>query len=341
MTRADNDAENKMESAARVSVINPVYNVEKYLAKCLDSVINQTLQDIEIICVDDGSKDGSPEILSQYAAKDARIKVITQTNRGLSSARNAGMEIAKCEYFGFVDSDDWIEPETYALALSKMLEDSEVDLVCWGANVISEEGENEDFAQKHYGSGKTRGKIELNDDICLQIPCNVWNKLFKREIIAGNHVVFPEGFLFEDLSFFWCYIANCRYGYFLQGNYYNYLRRKDSIMGLAYQKKYHRHFELLNWEVIFHYYKRKQIFEKKRDLLEVLFLTRYRTEINQSPQPEKVLEHAEELNKKYGLNLKLRYSFLEKVFSVKNSHSRSHKVICILGVKFSLRRARP
>ena len=97
----------------KISVIVPVYNVEKYLARCLDSIINQTLADIEIICINDGSTDNSLEILNDYAKKDSRIKIIDQTNAGLSCARNAGMQIAQGEYIGFVDSDDWIDLDFY------------------------------------------------------------------------------------------------------------------------------------------------------------------------------------------------------------------------------------
>ena len=95
----------------KVSIIVPVYKVEKYLRKCIDSIINQTLKDIEIILVDDGSPDNCGKICDEYAAKDTRIKVIHKENGGLSSARNAGMEVAEGEYIGFVDSDDWIESD--------------------------------------------------------------------------------------------------------------------------------------------------------------------------------------------------------------------------------------
>ena len=97
----------------KVSVIVPVYNVDKYLEECLDSIVNQTLNDIEIICVNDGSTDGSLKILEDYASKDDRIKIITQENGGLSVARNTGIDVAKGEYLSFVDSDDFIGLEMF------------------------------------------------------------------------------------------------------------------------------------------------------------------------------------------------------------------------------------
>ena len=101
------------KTTPKVSVIIPVYNVEQYLRECLDSVVNQTLKDIEIICVNDGSTDNSLVILEEYAAKDERIKIVNKENGGLSSARNCAIPLARGEYIGFVDSDDWIDLDFY------------------------------------------------------------------------------------------------------------------------------------------------------------------------------------------------------------------------------------
>ena len=97
----------------KISVIVPVYNVENYLRRCVDSIINQTYKNLEIILVDDGSPDNCPVICDEYAQKDSRIKVIHKENGGLSSARNCGMDMATGEYIGFVDGDDWIESDMY------------------------------------------------------------------------------------------------------------------------------------------------------------------------------------------------------------------------------------
>ena len=102
-----------MNNSPKVSIIVPVYNVEKYLEKCLDSLVNQSLHDIEIICVNDGSKDDSLDILEKYAKKDSRIKIINKQNQGLSAARNDGLKVAAGEYVGYVDSDDWVDLNFY------------------------------------------------------------------------------------------------------------------------------------------------------------------------------------------------------------------------------------
>lgn len=114
-----------------ISIIVPVYNVEKYLNKCIDSIINQTYKNIEIILVDDGSTDNSGKICDEYLLRDSRIKVIHKNNGGLSSARNEGINISSGEYIGFVDSDDWVEPNMYEEMYKKILY-SNADIVDCG-----------------------------------------------------------------------------------------------------------------------------------------------------------------------------------------------------------------
>ena len=123
-----------------ISIIIPVYKVEPYLRKCLDSVVQQTYRNLEIILVDDGSPDSCGAICDEYATKDERITVIHQENKGLSAARNAGLDIATGDYIQFVDSDDWIEPDALATVLS-IAEDHHVDIVCFGFNKHLPSGE--------------------------------------------------------------------------------------------------------------------------------------------------------------------------------------------------------
>ncbi len=129
----------------KVSVVLPVYNVAAYLPKCLESLLNQTLKEIEIICVNDCSPDNSLEILKQYAAKDNRIKIIDQTNTGPGVARNNGIKAATGEYVGFVDPDDWAEPEMFAKMYTAAIEQN-ADIVECGVKIYNEK------------SGKTKEK---------------------------------------------------------------------------------------------------------------------------------------------------------------------------------------
>ena len=119
----------------KISVIVPVYNVEKYLRKCIESILNQTFREFELILVDDGSTDSSGKICDEYALKDSRIKVIHKENGGASSARNAGLDVAKGEYIGFVDSDDWIEMDMYG-ELYRLIKENNTDISVCGINNI-------------------------------------------------------------------------------------------------------------------------------------------------------------------------------------------------------------
>ena len=122
-----------------ISIIVPIYNVEKYLPQCLDSLISQTYRDIEIILVDDGSPDKCPEICDAYAKKDARIKVVHQINGGVSSARNTGLKASRGEYIGFVDPDDWVAPEMYE-KMMEALADHKADLAICGYQYCHADG---------------------------------------------------------------------------------------------------------------------------------------------------------------------------------------------------------
>ena len=180
----------------KISIVVPVYNMEKYLERCVNSLLAQTYKNIEIILVDDGAKDSSPEMCDQYAKTDARIKVIHKPNGGLSSARNAGLDAATGDYIGFVDSDDYVSPEMYA-RLAERLENSDCDI----ANVMyvraDEEG-NTTPSKVPHNTDKEISALQFARELMLHTgDVSVWSKLFKAEIFDG--IRFPEGKLNEDL----------------------------------------------------------------------------------------------------------------------------------------------
>lgn len=215
----------------QLSVIIPVYNVETYLRPCLDSVLGQSLQDMEIICVDDGSTDHSPDILAEYAARDARLSIITQENRGLSGARNAGLAVAKAPYITFVDSDDSLDsPAAYEKALAHMA-DPGVDLVAFGVRIIGDASAQRRY--RKYFAPHFTGRTELTDHVLLHTNVCVWNKIFRRSIIECFAIRFPEGAWYEDEFFFHAYASMARCAYFLPDTWYRYTRRPDSITGGA------------------------------------------------------------------------------------------------------------
>lgn len=188
----------------KISIIIPVYNVENYLAQCLDSVICQTYENIEIICVDDGSNDNSPEILRKYAETDNRIKVIKKKNEGVSRARNDGINFASGEFIMFVDSDDWIDANTCEIALKAIL-NKNADIVMW--SYISEtDGRSSKkviFPNEQIFEGKTvKEKLhrrfigllgeELAHPELADSLCPVWGKLYRKSLITEHQINFID-----------------------------------------------------------------------------------------------------------------------------------------------------
>lgn len=181
-------------SEAKISVIVPVYNMEKYLEKCLNSLINQTLTDIEIICVNDGSTDSSLKILEEFAQADSRIKILTQQNSGQSVARNYGISNATGEYLGFVDSDDWVDLD-YFEKLYNAAKDNNCDIACAGFKRC---GKVLSSVRKSYKEKKVYK--DINDKVVADNLPNdnyLWNKIFKRE--KWNFKL-AEGRFFEDMA---------------------------------------------------------------------------------------------------------------------------------------------
>ncbi len=191
----------------KVSVVIPVYNVEDFLGECLESIVNQTLDDIEIICVNDGSKDKSLEILNEYAQKDSRITVIDQENGGHAVATNRGMELACGKYLFLMDSDDILDltalEETYNRA-----EQKDVDFVIFQAiNYYMDKNEyieEENYSMNALADYVGDSVFSYRDikDFVFDISVTPWSKLYNRQFIEKNHIRFPEGLVFDDNVFF-------------------------------------------------------------------------------------------------------------------------------------------
>ena len=180
-----------------ISVIVPVYNVEKYLPKCVDSILAQTYDNLEIILVEDGTKDNSGAICDEYARKDSRIRVIHKENGGLSSARNAGMDIARGEYFGFVDSDDWIEPEMYETLLN-LADKYDADMVC-GSRYDVEAATGVRTLGLHHEKEECLSSMEMLGRVFTWNGCDsaAWDKLYHRSLFS--QIRYPFGKICEDL----------------------------------------------------------------------------------------------------------------------------------------------
>lgn len=207
-----------------ISVIVPVYNVEKYLKKCVDSITSQTYKNLEIFLVDDGSTDSSGQICNEFEKNDARIKVIHKKNGGLSDARNAGLDRAKGQYYAFIDSDDYIQDNTIEIMLNAIKKNKSEIAVCNMVRFL-EEGETVQFYcptdHEVLYQGNQRYKTLNQPSVC--------NKLFEAKLFEG--IRFPKGKYYED-TFVYHEVLYRANNIVLTGtDSYWYLSREDSIVG--------------------------------------------------------------------------------------------------------------
>ena len=264
-----------------VSVIIPCYNVEAYVERCLDSIVAQTYRNLEIICVDDASTDGTRALLDRYMARDARVKVLSREHGGVSAARNSGLDAMTGEYMGCVDPDDWIEPNTYELAVAAMTDD--VDMVSWNVDVSSDdELFHFNIMARYY---RNQEKLYDKDKYILSRSAEsksllswfsvaVWHKLYRTSIIKRHKIRFLEGLVSEDHGFWLMYTPMARGIACLKERLYHYWLRKNSIIYHMYgggpdsganDKLY----------VLFHvveFYIENGLFEEYKDVLSILFL---------------------------------------------------------------------
>lgn len=223
-----------MNAAPLVSVIIPVYNVESYLPRCLDSVLGQSLRDIEVICIDDGSSDASLAVLREYAGRDERVRVIAQTNLGVSAARNAGLDAAKGKWVAFVDSDDEVMPDIWE---SLLAEAGNEDAIYFSAEEVVQEGGSLRVIESGYFDVKFKTRWKLRDDDLFKVSMTVWDKLFRRSRIEEGRLRFPHGVYFEDNAFVLNFIGTYRLARFVPRKLYRYFRREGSITSKALHHK--------------------------------------------------------------------------------------------------------
>ena len=214
-----------------ISIIVPIYRVEKYLKKCVDSILAQTYKNFELILVDDGSPDNCPAICDEYAEQDDRVVVVHKKNGGLSDARNAGLDIAKGEYIGFVDSDDYISPIMYETLMNRIMSDQS-DIVICEYICVNESGERID---NNKACRKIQSRCYLQNDFINEIVVLygdsyliAWDKLYRKEIF--NSLRFPIGKLHEDAFTFHHIVEKCSKISYIRNRLYYYRIREGSIM---------------------------------------------------------------------------------------------------------------
>lgn len=238
----------------KVSIIVPVYNVEKYIERCLNSLVNQTLKDIEIIIVNDGSADGSKGIIQKYLNKYKNIVYLEKENGGLSSARNYGIPYAKGEYIGFVDSDDYVELTMYEKMYNKAIEEKSDMVEC-------------DFIWEYPNKKREDiGKIySSKKEAIVEARVVAWNKIIKKDIIEKTKITFPEGLRYEDIEFFYKIVPYLDKISFVKETLVHYVQRESSIANTQ-NERTGEIFKI--WENVLNYYIENNIFNEYRSELE-------------------------------------------------------------------------
>lgn len=211
----------------KVSIIIPVYNVEQYLAKCLDSVCGQTYKDLEIICVNDCSPDNCAEILNKYAEQDDRIILVTrEKNGGLSAARNSGLDAATGEYIYFIDSDDWIDLD-YIEKMVDAIKNNDADIAI-NTSMIAEKN-NISKPYFHLNHEENYNNFIKTKEAIENILWSACTKIIRTSFLKKYNLKFPEGFVDEDLYFHYVSLVNTNMIYIVNGSNYHYVSRDSSI----------------------------------------------------------------------------------------------------------------
>lgn len=242
----------------KVSIIVPIYNVEKYLDRCMQSLLNQTLKDIEIIMVDDGSPDNCPRMCDEYAKKDSRIKVVHKKNAGLGFARNSGLDVATGEYIAFLDSDDYVAPNMYETLIHEIIT-QKADAVFCGTRLEFKKDHyiiNKELSETKIWVGESISDFYLN--MIASAPyvkkerlyeMSVWRGLYKKNIIDNNDLSFlsEREYASEDLPFNIDYLRCCKKVILLPNILHTYCLNNVSLTKTYHKEKFYRFVKLYYW----------------------------------------------------------------------------------------------
>lgn len=250
---------------AKVSIVVPVYNGEDSIEECLGNLTKQTLKEIEIICVNDGSTDGSLEVINKMIEKDARIRVVSRENGGLSCARNTGLENVKTPYVMFCDADDYFAPEM-CKTMVQAIEENEVDLVACGTEVEYKAHSEIEESDNNYYRIKFSGKNYINEEIIAKTDVSVCDKIFRVDLIKKYKIEFPEGLNNEDYYFYNAYMSVVNTIFFVNKKLYRYIRHEDSIMSDNFNKNAYSPDHLLIAIKLFDFYKKNGFLKRHLNL---------------------------------------------------------------------------
>ena len=265
-----------------ISVIVPIYNVEPYLRRCVDSILAQKYRNLEIILVDDGSPDDCPQICDEYAAQDERIKVIHKANGGLSSARNAGLDAASGDWVSFIDSDDWIEPDMYEVLL-RNAGNANAEISVGGVNDELVDQDRVTVTKTTYHGALKQETLSPTEAMARYFTTSwaAWDKIYRKELFQT--IRFPVGEINEDEAIVLKLLDTCTAVSYTNQVFYHYIHRAQSITTSAFSEKklaWYRHCQdNLRW--IQQYHPELAAFADKRLCSSILWTLR---EIALSPQ---------------------------------------------------------
>ncbi len=355
---------------SEISIIIPVYNSEKYLEKCLESMINQTFKDIEVICINDGSTDNSLKILEEYKNKDSRIKVINNKNQGPGLSRQCGVNNVDLDskYLMFCDSDDWYEPDMCE-KMYNAIEQQNVDIVMCDTTVhIIENDNNQSRLNGCINNRKIKliGYQSIDETNICKISTLLFNKILKFDIIKKYNIEFPDAKMHDDSTFIFQYLLLTKTYYGLDEKLYNYAYRKNSLVYNAFNniakelyypsincislldKVFNKNCDLiLNKKFIadkmfnFFFYDYSHLIKIKHKMKLLKMLHNILKNVDYIPanntiflliKKGKIFEAATQLEKREC------FSPLHKIFSIKNSYDRRHKIITVLGLRIKIKR---
>ena len=245
------------EQMIKVSIIVPIYNVEKYLPKCLESLTKQTLKEIEILAVNDGSTDNSLSVLEEFASKDSRIVILNKPNGGLSDARNYAFPYIKGEYVGFIDSDDYVDTDMYEKMYQKAIETSSDIVEC-----------NLHHTYDNFEDTEIGEHITDKHELIMNGRSVVWNKIYRSSWLLESGVKFPKGLIYEDVNFYVKLMPFLNKISYVDDPFVHYVQRSTSINNHQTLKTM-QIFDIL--DDIYSFYKEKGFLREYHDALEFLY----------------------------------------------------------------------
>ena len=335
----------------KVSVIVPVYNVEQYLERCLDSIVNQTLEDIEIIIVNDGSTDGSLKICEKYQAEDKRIILLNQNNKGVGHARNKALDIVRGEYICFVDSDDWIDI-TMLEEIYNFFKKTQADVIQFNYTTYYENGKFQGYQNigkwlKKYLNKNIRNYETFNfQDVVIKsfkyLPKQIWDRAYSTEFIKNNNIHFAPTKISEDNAFSLAAYLLAKKILYIDTSFYNYFMRTGSTVNKASNDNFDI-FEAIKF--LENYMRKIGIYEKYSHAFKNYVNQLLAWHYNQFPE-ESVDEYEQKCKdfleaneyRKFKKMTKPELSFLEKLFSIKNKkvNGLKQKFLCLCGIKIDI-----